>query len=459
MKALKKLLVLIATAATITACDSDGGGLAAVQPATGGGCSLTVQKQFVLDNMLFWYLWNDQLPTSVNINDYEGPDELLGFLTSFSPDDGSGQPVDKFSFLTSATSDAQFFGEGRYEGFGYSSRTVAAGDLRLSRVFVDSPAWPAGLRRGQRIVALDGQTIAELEASGGVGSVLANDTVEFTMRPVGGADDGSEDFVRTISKAIVTIDPLPQYRLIDASGGRKVAYIEFSSFISTAESGFATIFSEINAENVTEVIIDMRYNGGGLVRTAELLGDYLGGQVANGLVFSTTEFNADRAPANNSSEFFQLLGDSMNLTQFVVIASRSTASASELVINGLRPHAPVTIVGDNTFGKPVGQVGLELTGCDVLLRPTAFQTVNALGDGDFFGGLPVTPGCEAADDLDVGVGTEEDPNLQTALYYLENNACPPAAAAPTGVSGKTTAVFERLPDLKGPPHREFADAW
>ena len=464
-KPFKKLLVLATTATLVAACGSDGGGgLTPAQQPAGGGCSLTAQKQFVLDNMLFWYLWNDSLPTNVNIDDYATPDALLDFLTTFSPDDGSGRPVDTFSFLTTATSDAQFFGEGRFEGFGFSSRFVAPGDLRFSRVFADGPAGRAGFERGQRIVALDGRTIAEIEAAEGVGSVFNNTTVEFTLRPVGGAEDGSEDVTSTVTQGIVTIDPLPQNRLIDASGGRKVAYIEFASFISTAEPEFETIFAEINAENVTEVIIDMRYNGGGLVRTAELLGDYLGGVIANGEVFSSTEFNADRGPANNTSEFFQGITNSMDLTQFVVIASRSTASASELVINGLSPHAPVTIVGENTFGKPVGQVGLELTGCDVLLRPTAFKTVNSLGEGDFFGGLPVTPGCEAPDDLNVAVGAAEDPNLETALFYLENNACPPPVTVAPGTLSKTTAGFddlapERLPDLKGPPHREFADAW
>lgn len=464
MKILKKLIALVSTATLVAACGGggDGGGLTPSPPPPSTACSVDTQKQFVLDNMLFWYLWNSDLPTNVNLNDFGTAEELLAFLTTFSPDDGSGQPVDKFSFLTSATSDQAFFGEGQFEGFGFSYREVDTNVLRFTRVFADGPAGRAGFSRGQQIVALDGRSIADIQAAEGVSAVLGNDTVTFTLRPVGGNPDGSDDLAPVaITRDIVTIDPVPQDTIIDGSGGRKIGYFEFSTFISTAEPRFAEIFQTYTNENVEEVIIDLRYNGGGLVRTAELLGDYLGGRVAQNEVFSSTEFNLERAGANNSQEFFELLSTSINLSRLVVIASRGTASASELVINGLGPHVDVTIVGDNTFGKPVGQIGLELTGCDILLRPTAFQTVNSLGEGDFFGGLPVAPGCEADDDLDVPVGDPSDPNVETALYYLENGACPPATSTVgSGVASKPTAVFDTgRPDLRGPPSREYADAW
>ncbi len=466
MKRIRRLTLLITTA-ILTACGGGGGGGGGLTPSppptAGDPCSVTSQKQFVLEQMRLWYLWNDLLPSGVDVEAYASPDELIDFLSSFSPDDGSGNPVDRFSFLTSATSDQQFFGEGRFEGFGFSSRFLTDDDWRLTRVFADSPANRGGLARGQRIVALDGSTIAELNAGEGVDAVLDNDTVEFTMRPVGGASDGSNDFAVSITKDIVTIDPLPQWRIIDGSGGRKIGYLEFSTFISTATPGFATIFAEFNAQNVTEVIVDLRYNGGGLVSTAELLGDYLGGRIATNLVFSSTEYNSDRAADNNRRTFFSLLGNSLNLTDLVVIATRGTASASELVTNGLDPHTRVTIVGTNTFGKPVGQVGLELRGCDVLLRPTSFKTVNADSFGDFFDGLPVD--CPADDDLDIPVGADNDPNVVAALGYLETGSCPVTASPPrvtkgAGDASAPTAEFaDQRPDLRGPPWREFANAY
>ncbi len=468
MKVIYRLFVLAVTAA-LTACSGGGneGGFVSSPPPVSDACAVARQKQFVFDQMQLWYLWNDLLPATVDLTAYETAEDLLDFLTTFSPDDGAGEPVDRFSFLTTATSDQQFFGEGKFEGFGFSSRFVADNDWRLTRVFADSPANRGGLARGQRFVALNGQSVADLEAGDGVFAFLdANATVEFTLRPVGGALDGSNDFLATISKDIVTIDPLPQSRVIDASGGRKIGYIEFATFISTASSAFESIFANFNAQGVTEVIIDMRYNGGGLVSTAELLGDYLGGRVASNRVFSRTEYNADRNAEFNPEDLisrFMRLGNSMDLTDLVIVATENTASASELVINGLDPHTRVTLVGDDTFGKPVGQVGLELSGCDILLRPTSFKTVNSLGEGDFFAGLPVD--CPAADDLDIPVGADNDPNLVAALTYLETGACPAtsvsARAAKDGAwqaAPEAAATESRRPPA-GPPWREFAGAW
>lgn len=443
---MRKLFVFLASAA-IAACGSSDGGFDGEVPIS--SCSSDGQKQFVLDAMRQWYFWEDQLPDNVDINQFASPQELLLFLTSFSPDDGSGQPIDRFSFINSAAADAAFFGEGRFEGFGFSSRFVDTDDLRLTRVFSDSPANLAGLARGQRILALDGRTIAEIEAAEGVGAVLSMSPLEFMMRET----DGSE-FTVSIAQDVVTIDPVPLARIIDAGGGRNVGYLELASFISTANPAIDDVFAQFNAAGVNDVIIDLRYNGGGLVSVAELLGDFLGGDVAENLVFSKTLFNALRAPANDTSEFFERRGNSVSLSRLVVIATNGTASASELVTNGMEPHVEVTIVGSDTFGKPVGQVGLEF--CQQILRATAFQTVNADDFGDYFDGLPVD--CAAADDLDVAVGADNDPNLVTALAYLDTGSCPPPAG-PALQFGQQAGKSLRQPDRRGPPSREFADAW
>lgn len=441
---MRKLLVLL-VAVFVGACTSDdGGGNVPIS-----SCSNDGQKQFIVDAMREWYFWNHLLPADVDISQFASPDDILDYLTTFSPDDGTGQPIDRFSHINSAQADQAFFGEGRFEGFGFSSRFVAADDLRLTRVFLDSPAYRAGLRRGQRILELDGRTIAEIEAAEGVGAVFALPTLEFTMRET----DNSE-FTVSIAKDIVTIDPVPQNRIIDAGGGRNVGYIELASFISTANIQMDSAFAQFNAAGVNEVIIDLRYNGGGLFSTAVLLGDFFGGDVAENLIFSKTVFNELRATANNTTTFFARLLNSVSLSRLVVIATGNTASASELVINGMDPHVEVTIVGANTFGKPVGQVGLEF--CDQILRPTAFQTMNANDFGDYFDGLPVD--CPAADDLNVAVGADTDPNMVAALGFLATGSCPVASSPAAQFKlGAEQAVGQ--PDRRGPPHREFADAY
>ena len=440
--AILSALSLVACGASFFGNDNQQGG-----PVS---CTNTGQKDFVLTAMQDWYLWNDLLPNNVNVDDYATPEDLLAYLTTFSPDDGTGQPIDVFSFINSAEADAQFFGEGKFEGFGFSWRFVAADDVRLSRVFSGSPAAMGGLARGQRIVALDGRTVAEIEAAEGMNAAFDADPLEFTMRET----DGVTEFTVTIAKDIVTIDPVPQSRIIDAGAGHMVGYLELSTFISTADPALDTVFAQFNAAGVNDVIIDLRYNGGGLVSTAELLGDFFGGDVAENLIFSKTNFNADRAADNNAVEFFDRLANSVSLSRLVVIATRGTASASELVTNGMEPHVEVTIVGDRTFGKPVGQVGFEF--CEKILRPTAFQTVNADDFGDYFDGLPVD--CAAADDLNIPVGADTDPNMIVALGYLETGACP-VAAVPDSMSKPGVSQDSPRLDRRGPPWREFAGAY
>jgi C-terminal processing protease CtpA/Prc len=447
---MRKLICLIAFAG-LTACSGGSSSLAGPQTGT-AACSTDGQKQFVLDQLYDWYLWNDLLPNNISIADYATPEELVTRVTlDLGPQDANGDPIDLFSSVGSLEADQQFFGEGKFEGFGFSWRFVdqAQTDFRITRTFQGSPADMGGLARGQQVLTLNGRTVADIVANEGIGVFFTdNDPIDFEVQPVVGASFTTGD----ISKAVVTIPPVPQSRIIDAGNNINVGYMELSTFISTADPEFDTVFASFAAAGVNDVIIDLRYNGGGLVSTANLLGDYLGGLVAQNLVFSSTEFNADRAGANNSTELFELQANSISLSRLFIIATRSTASASELVTNGMIPHVQVVIVGDNTFGKPVGQIGVEF--CEKILRPTAFKLANALGDGDYFEGLPVD--CPAADDLSVPIGDDLDPNMVAVMNYINTSACPVVALP--GQSLKPAIDRGEL-ERQRPPHRELLDAY
>ena len=447
-----RALVLSFVLLVLAACSSGDSVVGPTEPPA--ACSNDDQKAFVLNALYDWYLWNDLLPANISIDDYASPEELVIEVTeTFGPQkaDGSG-PLDRFSGVGSLQADQQFFGEGRYEGFGFSW-ILENDELTFSRVFVDSPAGAAGFARGQKVLTLDGIAIADVGGYEGIGQILTANTVEFLVQN----PDGST-FIRDVTKDIVTIDPIPDasVRIIDQGPGLPpVGYFELATFISTANPEFDTIFGDFRANGVRDVIVDMRYNGGGLVSTAELLGDYLGGLDNDGQVFSNTEFNADRGPANNSTDFFAVRGNSVSLDRLIIVASSGTASASELVTNSLDPYLAdgVYIVGENTFGKPVGQIGLEF--CEKILRPTSFKLTNAAGFGDYFDGLPVD--CAAPDDLSFPVGDDQDPNVIAALSYVNGAGCP-TASLPGSL--QKPSIFDReKPDLSGPPEREFANAY
>jgi C-terminal processing protease CtpA/Prc len=447
---MRKLSVLLLSA-TLAAC-SGGSSFPGSEGPT--ACSSDGQKQFVLDNLYAWYLWNNMLPANINIADYPSPEDLVyEVTTTYGPQDANDDPIDRWSSVGSLQADQQFFGEGKYEGFGFSWR-LENNAMRFSRVFVDSPANTAGgFERGQIVLRIDGRTIADIVANEGINAALAGDTVQFEIQEV----NGTVLPPVSVTRAIVTIDPVPQWQIIDIGAGNPpVGYMEFATFISTADPKLETAFSSFIAAGVEDVIIDMRYNGGGLVSTAELLGDYLGGFANDGQIFSNTEFNADRAAANNSIDYFARIGSSIDINRLVIVASRGTASASELVINGLDPFVTggVYIVGDNTYGKPVGQVGIEF--CEKILRPTSFKKSNAAGYGDYFDGLPVD--CAATDDLDYQVGDVDDPNMIAAMGHLTGAGCP-VVAVPGEQQKADSWLDQARPDLTGPPEREFAGAY
>ncbi len=448
---MRKLFVFLCFATLVAGC----GGGDSTSPFGPVACSNDDQKQFVLDSLYTWYLWNDLLPANINIADYASPEELVfEVTTTFGPQKPGGGPVDLFSSVGSLQADQQFFGEGKFEGFGFSWRFEGS-DMRVTRVFSGSPAEGGGLERGQTVLSLNGRTVADISNNEGVSAYFdANDTVTFELQRV----DTSVFTTPPVTKTIVTIDPIPDasIRIIDMGPGvPPLGYMEFYTFISTANAEFDQVFADFIAAGVKDVVIDLRFNRGGLVSTTELLGDYLGGFANDGLVFSNIEFNAERAAANNSSSFFSRLGNSIDLTRLIVVASREhTASASELITNAMDPYADVWIVGDNTFGKPVGQIGLEF--CEKILRPTSFRTTNANGEGDYFDGLPVD--CPAADVLDIPVGADNDPNIVAAKSISATGACP-VVSIPGGQQAAVIVDEIRYPDFRGSPARVYAGAF
>ena len=425
----------------LVACSIDESNDAPPQTGT-SACSIDAQKQFVLDKMRDVYFWNDDLPVAVDLATFATPEAVLEHLISF-------QPLDHFSYIDLAAADAQFFGAGQYEGYGFSSRFEAADDLRFIRVFSSSPAGTAGFARGQRIMMLNGRTIADIEANEGTGSLFTLPTLEFTIR----RPDNTE-FTSTVNAGIVTIDPLPQHRVIDRPDGTSVGYMELVTFISTADDALSGVFETFRQAGVTDVILDLRYNGGGLVSTTELLGDFLGGGVPGNTVFSRTLFNDNNSAANRTA-LFARLAESLSLSRLVVIATERTASASELITNSMKPHVEVTIVGSTTLGKPVGQLGIEF--CEKILRPTAFETVNSNEEGRYFDGLAAD--CPAIDDLLIPVGDNTDQNLTTALTFLETGACPAQMIGPTTLQKPRKTGDLRNSGRVGAPWREFAGAW
>jgi C-terminal processing protease CtpA/Prc len=206
--------------------------------------------------------------------------------------------------------------------------------------------------------------------------------------------------------------------------GRRVGYLFFRNFVRPSVDALNEAFAALKAAGATELVLDVRYNGGGLVDVAVHLASLIGGTRTNGQVLLNWIHNDRVGPSlNKVTRFNDAPEQALNLQRLVVITTRSSASASELIINSLRPYMPVAVIGDSTYGKPVGQYGF--TFCDKVLAAVAFSLKNANHEGDFFDGI--APTCAAADDATHQLGDPAEGSYAEALTWLRTGACSPRA--------------------------------
>jgi carboxyl-terminal processing protease len=376
-------------------------------------CTRTSQNLFVRDVLDDYYLWYRDLPR-LNPSNYASPEAYLE-AARYRPLDAT------FSYITSRAENDAFYSASQFVGLGISTATAAT-ELRVLQVFPDSPGSDASLRRGDRIVEINGRTVTDLVASGAIGTAFgANQpgvTVTMAVRP----RQGNLRLV-TLTKRVVTIPTVSLTRTFQVDG-RTVGYLLFRNFVQPSSAALDAAFAALREAQATELVIDLRYNGGGLVDVAMHLGSLVGGTLTRGRVFAEFRHN-DRKAALNETLRFTEAANALNLSRLFVITTRSSASASELLINSLRPHLPVIVIGDRTFGKPVGQYGFNF--CNKVLAPVAFALVNADGQGDYFAGIPAT--CPAVDDIDHDLGAADEASLAEAFQFIRSGRC--SVALPT----------------------------
>jgi len=437
-------------AALLAACGGSGDGGTSLAPG-GGSCSVASQKQFVLDVARDWYLFPELLPTGVNPASYSTAQALLDAITATARAQGKDR---FFSYVTTRQEDSAFFGEGEFIGFGFRSR-IDGSRLFLLDVFEATPAFEGGLRRGAEILAIDSGSgyvsMANILASdpnleGAFGPATAG--VQRGLRYV---LDGVTTEV-TLTKRLNTITPISpnggvQVLSLPANPSVQVGYVALRSYISTAQSPLLGAFEDFRERGIDYFIVDLRYNGGGLVSISELLGDLFGASRGVNDVYSGLRFNAARR-SNDSTRLFRPRAESVSPVRIAFITTGATASASEMTINSMDAWAEVAIIGSDTFGKPVGQSAFDQPGCDTRLRLVTFRSVNARERGDYYNGLAseLAFACRATDDLARPMGDPSESSTAAALGWIQTGACPATlAASGTGLQKLAPEAGQRYP--------------
>lgn len=394
-----------------------GGWSPAAAQSAPSSCSVAGQNLWVRDVLRDLYLWNEFLP-AVNPTSFSSPEAYLEAVRY--------RPLDtSFSYIASAAASNAFYSDSQFIGYGFSTK-VGGDELRVLQVFPESPAAEAGLARGDTILEIDGRLVAGLIASGQIDGAFGASEIGLSSEVVFRSVAGIERRER-MTKRPVTIPTVSLTRAYDFDG-RRVGYLFFRNFVRPSVAALSEAFDALNQAGVTELVLDLRYNGGGLVDVAVHLSSLVGGALTAGQPFATFAHNDRNAYRNETLRFAEASPASPSLSRLIVITSRSSASASELVINGLRPFMPVVLIGDATYGKPVGQYLIEF--CSKVLAPVSFSLENASGEANYFDGF--APTCVAGDGIDRELGDPEEASLAEAVHYIRHGGCsvpPPSTSA------------------------------
>lgn len=430
------------------------------------------------DNLAQYY-WNDQVPDlNPFSSQFANADSLLAGQNGIaSYPEVNGKKVDRYSFLdrTGAVSD-QIEG-GQLGNKGMEITWVDEGSttsLWVVYTYGNSPAGNAGVQRGWQIVKVNNSSDVGYDGPGyGDGSsqhlqtivnaVYTDASATFTFRKPSG-----EDTTIDLANATYSFNPVLMDSVYTVDG-TKVGYLVFSSFVSVynyddkgnVTGGTATkdsldaAFQRFSASGVKDLIVDLRYNGGGAVNTAEYLDNLIAPASANGKEMYEFLFNKEWTDLYNQLNYPQDVDFSdaggLGLDHVFFIVGPDTYSASELTINNLKPYMDVKLVGETTGGKPVGfspqpiMVWNDTTQQEDYvadLYAINFETKNALKEGGYFFGM--TPDYEAKDFVDVNWGdTEYDNNLSAIFNYIKNGSFSRSSARLR--SGGAVNLFRQSP--------------
>jgi C-terminal processing protease CtpA/Prc len=391
-------------------------------------CDADSRKAFVADIMGDYYLWYDRV-APVDIASLASPEDVMRAMTY--------TELDHWSAMQQQAERREYYDEGRFQGLGYTLGVDAEGGLRISWVHEGSAAGRSGLDRGALIVAVNGLPIDDLSAFQ-LNEELSRDVVVHTVREL----DGTVHDVQ-LEQGDVAITSVKYPTVIDTPQG-PVGYLMFTTFVLPGEDELRAAFTQFRDRGVTQLVIDLRYNGGGLLRTAALLGSLIERSAAGRPLIVET-YNDLHSDLNRERLMFET-DEGIDASHVVFLTTGRTASASEQVINGLSPYLTVDVVGTTTLGKPVGADSWDY--CDFTLAPITFHSLNANGEGEYYQGIQ--PACVVEDDLLHGLGDPSEAQLAAALRVLAGEPCVESKGrVPFGATRREAELPGRFPEAPG----------
>lgn len=390
------------------------------------------------------YLWNDLIPAydAFKPRNYNGSTEIESAQKVM---DGirALQPLDKWSFVTTVE-ESSGLQTGDDKDLGFFIKAATAGTNTywyVSYVYAQSNAGQQGVQRGWYINKINGTTIRYDQPSVDIlNNVFFGSPSSASFEFVKG--DGSTTTLQ-LTKTSYTANSVLHRSVIDA-GGKKVGYLVFNQFFGQpSRNELAQAFTYFQSQGINDLVVDLRNNRGGSTETQDTLANLIAPNAANGQVMYRYIFNntlqsnqhqllrkkygwGNMFTAAANTEVFIKAG-TLNLPRVFFIVSGNSASASELLINNLKPYMDVKLIGSTTYGKPVGYFPITIYNYDIY--PISFKTVNSAGTDNYYNGF--TPDKVASDGVNTNWGDINEPSLAAALRYIS-----------TGSFGRFSAVEE-----------------
>jgi len=473
MKIYKLILFTLIFGGFFTSCSDDADD--AIDKPIVNGRDLTVEN-FIYRGLNEIYLYKADVPELAN-DFFPTQTERNDFLDNFTtPEDlfynGLLAPQDRFSFLVEdyvelenlfsgiSTTNGISFGLVRYcedctDIFGY-----------VRYVLPGTSADTEGIKRGDVFSTIDGQQLTDSNYN----NLLDPETYTIGLATLNGSSISPTGVTVTLTKQAYTTNPVLVSKTLDVDG-KKVGYLFYTSFTADFDPQLNAAFGEFQAAGVTELVLDLRYNGGGSVRTATDLASMITGQFA-GEIFTKEQWNAEyQAYFESSTALKERLSNkfnttlktgelinSLNLGRVFILTTSRSASASELVINGLDPYIDVVQIGETTTGKfqasvtlydspDFGRLNANLNHT-YAIQPLVLKSTNSAGVSDYIEGL--TPDFKIKEDFEnLGMlGEPNEPFLKVAIdVILGNRISIPAGVEifkPVGESGMDQIDYQKM---------------
>ncbi|WP_067148472.1 S41 family peptidase [Pseudotamlana agarivorans] len=423
------------------------------------------------------YLWQDEIPNLAD-DKFSNTDDYYKFLNTYNSPESlfedllyNRSDVDKFSEIVTDYNDLENYLQGNSNSNGLDFRLYRIDDFSNDIIGVvryvanNSDAATKDIKRGDFFISVDGQ---QLTIDNYVNLLFgANNTYSLGMATISNGSIMPINKSVSLTKTDFSEDPILINKVIETNG-IKVGYMMLNQFINTTENNLNSKFADLKAQGVTELVLDLRYNGGGHGSTALALSSMITGQFKDDIFYHNiwnTKYQSyweDTDPEFLINRFSDKLNDgtainSLHLNKVYILTTSNSASSSELVINGLNPYIDVVQIGTTTFGKYVGSITVYdspsfFSKTDInpnhtyAMQPIILKAVNSIGVSDYFNGI--TPDytityqtnsgsqVEGENILNLGIlGDESEPFLAKALSLI--------------ASGTAKTNYDKLSEIKG----------